>query len=84
MHQMIHPLTRAIYDAETDEVVKVTRDGKSGLYTRNGEFISGELKQSVDPEMCRWVASYVEHKNAGVGASARDRAGAFVAMKEEK
>ncbi|MEY2626552.1 MAG: hypothetical protein RJB08_311 [Actinomycetota bacterium] len=84
MHQIVHPLSRAIYEAVALDLIKVTKDGREGFYTRDGEYLSGPLKQSVDPEMCRWVASYMEHKHAGVGTSARDRAGSFAALKDDQ
>lgn len=55
MQELRNPLTGAIYglDPET-HLVRVTDQGKSGLYTMTGEWRSGDIFD-VCPEMCVWV-----------------------------
>ena len=55
--QIQHPLTRLKYERLDDGTVKVSdKNGRSGVFDRNGVWISGERK-SADPLMCVWVAS---------------------------
>lgn len=55
--QIQHPLTRLKYERLDDGTVKVSdKNGRSGIFDRNGVWISGERK-SADPLMCVWVAS---------------------------
>ena len=54
--KMRHPLTGAIYDVQGDSTVLVTaRDGRSGLFTDGGTWLSGDLGEA-DPHMCQWLA----------------------------
>lgn len=53
-----HPLTRADYQAEGPNAVRVTDGDKSGLFDRFGGWIEGELRQ-CDPQMCIWLAGLV-------------------------
>ena len=51
-----HPYSGELYAAHDVNRVEVIREGKSGFFTRNGQWIEGELK-SADPIYCRWVSS---------------------------
>ena len=53
-----HALTRAEYNAEGPNVVRVTDGDKWGLFDRFGGWIEGELRQ-CDPQMCIWLAGLV-------------------------
>ena len=57
-----HPLSGAVYDLTEDGAVAVTAGDSSGVFDRNGVWLSGELR-SCDPQMCNWVATGV-HKLA--------------------
>jgi hypothetical protein len=53
-----HPLTRARYEAEGPNAVRVTSAGTWGLFDRTGAWIEGELRQA-DPQMCIWLTGLV-------------------------
>jgi hypothetical protein len=55
MKELRNPLTLAVYglDEETG-LVRVTDQGKVGLYTAKGEWHSGEFLD-VCPHMCSWI-----------------------------
>ena len=56
MVQRQHPLSRAMYKVTEDGNVEVTaKDGTVGLFTPDGERISGDLYH-VDPHLCGWLA----------------------------
>ena len=65
-----HPLTRARYEAEGSNAVRVTDGSKWGLFDRTGGWIEGELRQ-CDPQMCIWLAGlvFVEERAAASGAA---------------
>lgn len=64
-----HPLSGATYEEGGERTVVVSKGEVSGVFSRNGEWISGELK-SADPEMCRWVTSG-ENQSARLKSSRR-------------
>ncbi|HKX77888.1 MAG TPA: hypothetical protein VJM34_05140 [Novosphingobium sp.] len=52
-----HPLNRLQYERLEDGTVRVSgKDGKFGVFDKNGRWISGERK-SADTLMCVWVAT---------------------------
>lgn len=52
-----HPLSGTIYEIdERGDVRAETTAGVSGVFSGDGEWISGELR-SADPELCRWIRS---------------------------
>ena len=56
MRRRRHALSKAIYDVRDDGNVEVTsRDGAVGVFTPNGEWLSGELRHA-DPHLCGWLA----------------------------
>jgi hypothetical protein len=75
MHKLRHPLTGACYEAVSQDVVRVEKDGREGTFTANGVWLSGEYRAPVDPEFCRWMASYVKQleQSANLKWSGRDR-----------
>jgi len=67
-----HPFSKALYERHDDDgTIKVTDGDKSGLFTEEGEWISGELR-SCDPQMCGWVAGPVM-ANHRMSKAATDR-----------
>ena len=66
MKEIRHPHTLATYgiDEETG-LVRVTDDNRTGLFTMNGEWRSGDVFD-VDPMMCLWVGGpNPTHRYAG-------------------
>lgn len=56
MVMMRHPLSNTEYYRNDDNTVRVVgKNGVEGVFTRHGEWISGE-RRSADPAMCQWVA----------------------------
>ncbi len=55
MHGIRHPLTGEVYELEGDHVV-VSKDGRSGIFTIDGRWISGELRVA-DAHLCGWLGS---------------------------
>ena len=53
-----HPLSGAVYDLTEDGAIRVTTEDSTGLFDKNGVWISGNLR-SCDPQMCNWIASSV-------------------------
>jgi hypothetical protein len=49
-----HPLTRAEYQAEGPNAVRVIDGDTWGLFDRFGAWIEGEMRQ-CDPQMCIWL-----------------------------
>jgi hypothetical protein len=51
-----HPLSGAMYEVDEDGLLTITsRDGVSGRFTPNGDWVSGDLHQA-DPHLCGWLA----------------------------
>jgi hypothetical protein len=51
---MRHPFTKALYEQDGDGKVRVTLDGKYGLFRPDGSWIEGEIFEA-DPQLCGWV-----------------------------
>jgi len=50
-----HPFSGALHEQEGDGRVRVTAtDGTTGLFTREGRWLEGELREA-DPQLCGWV-----------------------------
>lgn len=49
-----HPFTGAHYEQHDDGQIKVTAGDSVGIFTHQGEWISGELRE-CDPQLCGWV-----------------------------
>jgi len=54
--RMTHPVSGDVYTDEGGNV-RVDSGGKTGLFRRDGSWISGELRQA-DPMMCIWMAGH--------------------------
>ncbi len=50
-----HPFSKALYERHGDGQIKVTDGDKEGVFTHEGQWISGKLR-SCDPQLCGWVA----------------------------
>lgn len=53
-----HPFSGALYERHGDDKIpqiKVTDGDRSGVFTHEGEWISGEVRE-CDPQLCGWVA----------------------------
>lgn len=50
-----HPLSGAVYDVGDDGLVHVELDGVVGVFTSDGEWVRGELREA-DPHLCLWLA----------------------------
>ena len=57
MAKFPHPFDNEIlYEPTEDGNVIIDDRGRTGLFTREGVHISGELRHS-DPQMCNWVTN---------------------------
>lgn len=54
MRGLIHPFSRALYELDGSGNIRVTLDGKSGIFATDGRYLSGDLRE-CDPQMCGWV-----------------------------
>ena len=54
-----HPFTNALYELQSDGTIVVTDGARQGRFQRDGQWISGELRES-DPQLCVWVANNPE------------------------
>ena len=52
---LYHPFSRALYERYDDRQIQVTSGEQVGIFTDEGEWISGELRE-CDPQMCNWVS----------------------------
>jgi hypothetical protein len=54
---MIHPFSGALYERDDADhaLVRVTLDGRFGLFRANGSWVSGEI-YNADPHLCGWIA----------------------------
>ena len=50
-----HPFTGALYERHGDGQIKVSAGDREGVFTHEGEWISGDLRE-CDPQLCGWVA----------------------------
>jgi hypothetical protein len=54
MNGIRHPFTGALYEPEGGGAVRVSLDGRTGLFSREGRWMCGELREA-DPHLCGWV-----------------------------
>ena len=55
MQELRNPLTMAVYGIDEESgLVRVSHDGRVGLYSATGEWRSGD-RFDVCPHMCLWV-----------------------------
>ncbi len=65
-----HPFSGAIYEQDGQGHVLVTaKDGRAGLFSRYGVWVSGELEE-CDPQLCNWVGG-PQFGNHRVGPSSK-------------
>ena len=50
-----HPFTGALYEPNGEGNVRVTLDGKVGVFAGDGHWLEGELRDA-DAHLCGWVA----------------------------
>ena len=50
-----HPFTRALYERDHDNNVRVTDGDRWGRFARDGHWLEGPLREA-DPHLCGWVA----------------------------
>ena len=55
MHQRRHPLSGAIYEVRDDGNLDVSLNGKTGVFTPDGDYVSGDVHHA-DPHLCGWLA----------------------------
>ena len=52
-----HPFdTETNYELLDDGNLKLTRGDQSGIFTGEGIYISGELREA-DPQLCNWISN---------------------------
>ena len=68
---LYHPFTKALYERHGDGDIKVTDGDREGIFTSDGRWIRGELRE-CDPQLCNWVAG-PQVGNQRVSDSAPDR-----------
>ncbi|MFT7219649.1 MAG: hypothetical protein ACI8Z1_001264 [Candidatus Azotimanducaceae bacterium] len=52
---LTHPFDpESLYELMDDGSVRVSKDGKAGIFTGEGIHISGEIREA-DPQVCNWV-----------------------------
>jgi hypothetical protein len=50
-----HPLSGAMYEVDDQGLVHVDQDGVQGVFTAQGDWVSGALHH-VDAHLCGWLA----------------------------
>ena len=50
-----HALSGALYEVDADGNVHVEQDGRRGVFTARGQYLSGDV-YTADPHMCLWLA----------------------------
>jgi hypothetical protein len=54
MRTIRHPLSGAMYDLDADGNIVVSLDGKSGVFTKAGVWLHGEIR-TADAHLCGWI-----------------------------
>jgi hypothetical protein len=54
MRTIKHPLSGALYDLDDDGHIVVTLDDKTGIFTKEGVWLSGEIR-TADAHLCGWI-----------------------------
>ena len=55
MPSMKHPRSGALYTVRKDGNVDVENNGVKGVFTSNGRYVSGDIRQA-DPHLILWLA----------------------------
>ena len=50
-----NPFSQALYEQDGEGNILVTDGERSGLFTSEGRWLSGDLRE-CDPQLCNWVA----------------------------
>jgi hypothetical protein len=63
MYGVIHPFSKALYEQDTEGIVRVTlADGRTGRFRPDGSWLDG-VPFDVDPQLCNWVGGKrAEHR----------------------
>ena len=69
MPVMKHALTGGIYELQDDGLIKVTEDGKVGIFAPNGAYQSGELRHA-DLHLLGWLGGKQTDPSANRHAAA--------------
>ena len=75
MHGIKHPFTGALYEVVDDGNIRVTDGDKTGLFRRNGSWLSGDIRE-CDPQLCNWVGGPAD------GQSSAGSEGRFLMSRE--
>ncbi len=54
MRGIIHPFSKVLYEQDGEGHIRVSFEGKWGLFNDNGSYIEGEIRE-CDPQLCGWV-----------------------------
>ncbi len=54
-----HPFDGSLYELMDDGTIQITDGKRQGLFQRDGQWISGEIRQA-DPQLCVWIANVVD------------------------
>ena len=71
MRKRRHPLSGAMYEVRDDGLVQVEEHGAVGLFTADGDWVSGALTH-CDPQLCGWLAG--RQLPPGAGGNPKDLA----------
>ncbi|MEM7019054.1 MAG: hypothetical protein AAF512_17140 [Pseudomonadota bacterium] len=57
MATLTHPFDPASqYELDQDGNIRVSKDGKFGIFTTEGRYLSGDIREA-DPQLCVWVGN---------------------------
>ncbi len=57
MASLTHPFDPdTLYELDGDGNIKVSNGNQVGIFTKKGQYISGDIKQA-DPQLCVWVGN---------------------------
>ncbi len=51
---VLHPFSRALYEQDGHGHVRVSLNGRTGLFRTDGTWIEGEIFEA-DPQLCGWI-----------------------------
>lgn len=54
MNGIVHPFTGALHEQDGEGNIRVTLGDKVGIFTTDGRWISGDLRE-CDAQLCGWV-----------------------------
>lgn len=54
MRGIVHPFSKALYEQDGNGNIRVSKDGRWGLFAIDGRHLNGEIRE-CDPQMCGWV-----------------------------